>query len=232
MTLTIMKKRAYIRSWPIVIERILLIVGILFSSFYLAAKVHSFITYRAALHSFDNKSVSRTDQTEKSLATDLSFPAAGMEQFSLPPAGIKGRHNRIAQGVPLALLRIPRLKLEVPVLDGTDRLTLNSGVGRIEGTAFPGERGNIGIAGHRDSFFRALKDIGRGDTIELVTRQQVDSYVVDSIFITGPEDTSVLAQGSGPELTLVTCFPFRFIGPAPRRYVVRATLLVEGHAVN
>ena len=221
-----MKKPIHGRSWPLALERILLIMGMLLLGFYLAAKIHSFVTYRRALHSFYSNSF-RIDRAENSLPGDSSSSAASTEQSPLPIAVARIHHNKIAKGVPLAMLRIPRLKLEVPVLDGTDSFTLNGGVGRIAGTAFPGERGNIGIAGHRDTFFRGLKDIGKGDTIELVTRQHIDSYIVDNILITGPEDTSVLAQDSGSELTLVTCYPFRFIGPAPRRYVVRATLLTE-----
>jgi sortase A len=127
-------------------------------------------------------------------------------------------------GAALALLRIPALQLEVPVLEGTDAVTLNSGVGRIAGTAFPGEPGNIGIAGHRDSFFQGLKGVNKGDTIQLTFKQHTDTYVVDMIEITSPEDISVLEPGPQPELTLVTCYPFSFIGPAPRRFVVRASL--------
>ena len=92
----------------------------------------------------------------------------------------------------LAVLRIPALHLEVPVLDGTDEVTLNRGVGRIAGTSLPGQGGNIGIAGHRDGFFRRLKDIRTGDAIELATISGTDVFVVDRIRITNPTDVSVL----------------------------------------
>ena len=124
----------------------------------------------------------------------------------------------------LAVLRIPKLRLEVPVLDGTDQFTLNRGVGRIAGTSFPGQDGNIGIAGHRDGFFRSLKEISKGDVIELVRQAGTDVYVVDQISITNPADVSVLKARTKPSLTLVTCYPFYFIGPAPNRYVVEASL--------
>jgi sortase A len=124
----------------------------------------------------------------------------------------------------MAVLRIPKLNLEVPVLNGTDRFTLNRGVGRIPGTAFPGETGNIGIAGHRDGFFRGLKDIHMGDKIELLTAKGTDIYTVDRILITDPSDVSVLDSGTKPALTLVTCYPFHYIGPAPRRFIVEASL--------
>jgi sortase A len=110
------------------------------------------------------------------------------------------------------------------VLRGTDEITLNRGAGQIVGTAVPGERGNIGIAGHRDSFFRNLKDISRGDVIELETTNASATYVVERILITGPDDTSVLQPSGEQTLTLVTCYPFHFVGPAPRRFVVQASL--------
>lgn len=125
---------------------------------------------------------------------------------------------------PVALLRIPRLRLEVPVFDGTDELVLNRGVGRIIGTGSPGEQGNIAIAGHRDGFFRRLKDIGTQDTVQLLTRSGVQTYVVDSVRIVSPDDVSVLRTGESPAVTLVTCYPFYFIGSAPKRLVVHASL--------
>ncbi len=128
-------------------------------------------------------------------------------------------------GPPLAIVRIPALDLQVPLLEGTDDLVLNRGVGRIVGTARPGELGNIGIAGHRDGFFRGLKDIGEGDTIELETLTATDIYRIDKITIVTPQDVHVLEHQSVPTLTLVTCYPFYFVGKAPKRYIVSATLI-------
>lgn len=125
-------------------------------------------------------------------------------------------------GLPLGVLRISRVGLEVAVLDGTDEVTLNRGVGRILGTARPGERGNIGIAGHRDGFFRVLKDVAEGDVIEMETLARVERYTVVSTAVVEPEDVSLLAPTAEPCLTLVTCFPFYFVGSAPQRFVVRA----------
>jgi sortase A len=125
---------------------------------------------------------------------------------------------------PLAVLRIPKIHLEVPVFNGTDDLTLNRGVGRIVGTAQVGAGGNLGIAGHRDGFFRGLKDVARGDVIELARPGQTDVYVIDGIQTAKPEDVSVLKSTPKPSLTLVTCFPFYFVGSAPQRYIVRASL--------
>lgn len=122
---------------------------------------------------------------------------------------------------PLAVLRIPKIRLEVPVLDGTDDFKLNRAVGHIQGTARPGESGNVGIAGHRDGFFRGLKDIARGDRIELETLEGTEIYIVDEVVIVDPDAVEVLDPTEAPSITLVTCYPFYFVGSAPQRYIVR-----------
>jgi len=125
---------------------------------------------------------------------------------------------------PLAILRIPKINLEVPVFNDTDDLTLNRGVGRIPGTARIGMSGNLGIAGHRDGFFRGLQNIAPGDVLELVRPGHADRYTVNQIRIVTPDDTWVLNRTAVPTLTLVTCFPFYFVGHAPKRYIVTAQL--------
>jgi sortase A len=114
------------------------------------------------------------------------------------------------------------------VLPGTDAGTLHRGVGHIEGTVLPGTGGNVGIAGHRDSFFRGLKDIHPGDLIEIDALQESHSYRVERTWVVDPAEVSVLAPTPGPALTLVTCFPFDFIGSAPRRFIVRAVPVIRG----
>jgi sortase A len=123
---------------------------------------------------------------------------------------------------PLGVLRIARLRIEAPVLVGTSDATLDRGIGHIEDTARPGTDGNVGLAGHRDGFFRALKDIQEGDTIELQTLDGRDTYRVERTSIVEPEDVSVLDPTPGRALTLVTCYPFYFVGSAPQRFIVRA----------
>jgi len=133
---------------------------------------------------------------------------------------------------PLAVLRIPKIRLEVPVLRGTDDFTLNRAVGHVDETALPGTDGNSGIAGHRDGFFRGLKDIGPGDAIELETLREKEVYRVERTWVVDPEDVSVLNPTSTRSLTLVTCYPFYHVGPAPQRYIVRAVLTDTGATVH
>ena len=133
---------------------------------------------------------------------------------------------------PLAVLRIPRIALEVPVLPGTDKLTLNRAVGHIPGTALPGQPGNVALAGHRDGFFRGLKDLELGDSLELETLVGTQGFVVTSLTVVTPADVQVLDPTPAPTLTLVTCHPFYFVGKAPRRYIVRAELDRSPNASN
>lgn len=125
-------------------------------------------------------------------------------------------------GAPIALLNIPRLDLEVPVFAGTDQRTLNRGAGIVDGTALPDGVGNTVISAHRDSFFRPLEDIEVGDVIELRVLEGVQQFQVGEIFITDPLDVSVLEPADGRILTLITCYPFHYVGFAPDRLIVRA----------
>jgi sortase A len=120
-------------------------------------------------------------------------------------------------------LEIPRLKLAVMVREGADESTLSRAVGHIPGTALPGRIGNVGLAGHRDTFFRKLMNIHADDTIELQTTTGTYRYLVKSTRIVTPRDVSVLKASGGETLTLVTCYPFYYVGSAPKRFIVRAT---------
>ena len=126
---------------------------------------------------------------------------------------------------PLAIMSIDKLDLKVPVYNGTDEVNLNRGAGRIKGTAWIDSPGNLGIAGHRDGFFRVLKDIEVGDSIDMLTWQGKSEFVVSSIAIVDPTDVSVLAPTDESTITLVTCYPFYFVGHAPKRYIVKGELL-------
>ena len=128
----------------------------------------------------------------------------------------------VRKGDVLGRLDIPRLGMSVAVLQGTSSRVLRLGIGHIAGTPLPGEDGNIGIAGHRDTFFRGLKDIRKNDEIQLQTASGLSRYAVDWAKVVANDDRSVLAPSNESALTLVTCYPFYFVGPAPKRFVVRA----------
>ena len=122
----------------------------------------------------------------------------------------------------LGRLEIPRLGVTIAILEGTSAKTLRLGVGHIKGTARPGEPGNSGIAGHRDTFFRPLKDIRTDDEIRIQTANGVSRYQVDWVRVVSPDDTDVLGPTAENSITLITCYPFQLIGAAPERFVVHA----------
>jgi sortase A len=122
----------------------------------------------------------------------------------------------------LGRLTIPRLRLSAMVLQGVGEDTLRVALGHIPATALPGQPGNVGIAGHRDTLFRPLRLVHKNDLIVLETQSGKYVYRVQSTKVVGPHDVSVLNSKSSPELTLVTCYPFYYVGSAPERFVVEA----------
>ncbi len=144
----------------------------------------------------------------------------------LPPAPADADRARgesaAPEGSPLGRIEISTIGLAAMIAEGTDRRTLQRAVGHITGTALPGQQGNIAIAGHRDTFFRGLRNIHKDDEITLTTLNGTYCYRVDSTQVVEPEDMAVLDHSDDAILTLVTCYPFFFVGPAPKRFVVRA----------
>jgi sortase A len=204
------------------LERIFFKAGLALLAMWGGATLHGIVFSRVAVAEFyanqatkggSSRPVQRTSGSETDFASWSIKRVQAYRESSLEKVD-----------APLAVLRIPKIRLEVPVFNGTDDTTLNRGVGRIVGTAQVGAGGNLGIAGHRDRFFRGLKNVGQGDVIELVRSGQTDFYIIDGIQIVNAKDVSVLDSTPTPSLTLVTCFPFYFVGSAPQRYVVRASL--------
>jgi len=129
-----------------------------------------------------------------------------------------------ANGSMMGRIEIPRLGVSAVIRAGSDARTLRLAVGYIPGTALPGDSGNFGLAGHRDTFFRKLRDINPDDEIRVVTKDGTFHYYVERTTIVMPQDVWVLNPTNYPALTLVTCYPFNYIGSAPRRFIVRAAL--------
>jgi sortase A len=207
------------------IERALFASGLSLLAVFGAVRLNNTLSSRAAMESF---TAHNSTPSSEARSYEETRPPAD-EPGSANGGGAHTHKDRQANrpGVPMAVVQIPRIHLAVPLLEGTDERTLSRDVGHIAGTARPGEMGNIGIAGHRDSFFRGLKDIKLGDAIELKTVKGTDTYEVDQIDIVTPDDVSVLRPRATASLTLVTCYPFHFIGSAPQRYIVGAFLTHE-----
>ena len=119
-------------------------------------------------------------------------------------------------------MEIPKLHLSAVVFQGTDSSVLDDGVGHLEGSALPGQNGNVVLAAHRDTFFRSLRNIKRGDLITVTTPSGIRQYSVDSTEVVSPTDISVAYPTPKPTLTLITCYPFYYVGHAPKRFIVRA----------
>jgi sortase A len=203
------------------LERLLLIFGVLMVSLYLAAQLHRIVSVDVELQQFKDQQAASADEPHgvalKSATPNVSlWSGQRIRDY---------RESLTAHFAPaIAILRIPKIRLEVPVLAGTDDLSLNRGVGHLAGTANPGENGNVAIAGHRDGFFRGLKDVRLGDKIEIDALGRPETYVIDRITIVDPNDVSVLKPTPLASLTLVTCYPFYFVGSAPKRYIVHAVV--------
>jgi sortase A len=140
-------------------------------------------------------------------------------------ANVRAEHA--AQGGPIGTLTIPSAGISAIVLEGDDSGTLKVAPGHIPGTAFPGEGGNVAIAAHRDTFFRNLETIRNGDSVKLTTLKGTYEYKIDAVEVVDPARTDVLEPSGSPTLTLVTCYPFHWVGPAPKRFIARGHLVGE-----
>jgi sortase A len=138
----------------------------------------------------------------------------------------EGAPDAAAEGL-IGRMEIPRLRLSVMVFEGVDKTTFRRAAGHIPGTALPGQPGNVGLSGHRDTFFRPLKDLRIKDEVQIATLRGNFKYEVESLRVVEPEDVGVLAASADNVLTLVTCYPFYYVGPAPQRWIVRARQVVR-----
>lgn len=157
----------------------------------------------------------------------LPVPSS-VELTELPGENAPGHSNvpgRLVQGAWVAKLEAPSVGLVATVIEGSSDRMLARAAGHIEQTALPGETGNVGIAGHRDTTFRAVRNLKLGDVLHVRTRKGSYDYRIDRLFVVNPDDVRVLDPTGKPVLTLVTCYPFSFIGHAPKRYIVRAAMV-------
>lgn len=196
------------------LERLAWIVGLALVA------VWAFVTLFRAVDS--RQQIDRFMAVRAAENSSLSAP----DQSLWSPKRISAWRETFSRQAPeaLAVLRIPRIGVAVPVLEGTDDWTLDRAVGHIADTAAPGADGNSGIAGHRDGFFRGLKDIREGDEMTLETQHGREAYRIERTWIVDPSDVSVLDPTPSRSITLVTCYPFYYIGSAPQRFIVRGVI--------
>jgi sortase A len=161
----------------------------------------------------------------RELAREWRRPTVSVPSVATQPGTAPRR--TIPVDTPLAELSIPRLGMEAVVAEGDGDGVLQHAVGHLPESARPGEDGNVAIAGHRDTFFRDLKEVRAGDRIELANADGVDTYRVEWTAVVEPWQVSVVDDAGYPALTLVTCYPFHYVGHAPHRYIVRARRIDE-----
>ncbi|HXN52612.1 MAG TPA: class D sortase [Candidatus Acidoferrum sp.] len=145
-----------------------------------------------------------------------------LEGKKFQQAGRLSEPHILVEGDVIGEIQVPRLGLNAIVVQGDSPANLRRAVGHISKSALPGEWGNVALAGHRDTFFRPLRDIRQGDEISFQTSERRFEYLVQSIEVVAPNDTRVLEPSTGHDLTFITCFPFHFVGPAPNRFIVHA----------
>ena len=196
------RPRPRTRRW---LERLLIAVGVLCLGYFLYAYAEARL-----YQSFEDQQLN---------AILKSAPETSASTAKAAP-----RHAPPAPGSTIGRIEIPRLHVSAVIRAGSDARTLQLAVGYIPGTALPGESGNVGLAGHRDTFFRKLRNINPDDEIRITTKDGVYHYYVQRTNIVEPTDVWVLNPTTFPALTLVTCYPFTYIGSAPQRFIVRAAL--------
>jgi sortase A len=189
------------RVWR-ALEQILLVIGLVSLGYFAYVVAESYL-YQA----LENRELD-------AILASAPVPA--------PAPSVRVSRPLPAPGSMIGRIEIPRLGVSAIIRAGSDARTLRLAVGHIPGTAFPGESGNIGLAGHRDTFFRRLRDIRVDDEIRIVTPDDTYVFRVERTSVVKPRDTWVLNETPAPVLTLVTCYPFTYVGSAPDRFIVRA----------
>jgi sortase A len=185
-------------------ERILIAVAIVAFGHFSYVRAETYLYQR-----FENRELNRILHSRQASETP-----SGADAFAAPPQ----------RGALIGRIEIPRLKVSAVVFAGSDAQTLQRAVGHVPGTAIPGAAGNVGLAGHRDTFFRRLQDVKPDDEVIVTTLNGTFRYRVDGTSIVEPTDVWVLDPTPGRVLTLITCYPFTYLGSAPQRFIVRASL--------
>lgn len=190
----------------LLLERLLFAIGLIALTWFAAGQIHA---------AREQAALSRELEAARQVAatTDRAPAAQPLPTPALASRALIGR------------IEVPRLRLSALAREGVDVRTLRGSVGHVPGTALPGEAGNAAFAAHRDTFFRPLEGIRKGDTVLVTTPDGIHRYTVFSTRVVAPSDVSVLRSGQLSQLTLVTCYPFDYVGSAPQRFIVQAELM-------
>ena len=181
---------------------------------YVGARSHQRIDERAL-----------AELRQENLAPESPWPRTGVPGAGKSVRGVPAAERREADPGLIGRIEIPRLGLAAIVREGTDSRTLERAVGHVSGTALPGGNGNVCLAAHRDTYFRPLEGVRKNDRIRITTPTATYEYTVQGTAVVDPGAVEVLASTGDAALTLVTCYPFRYVGPAPRRFIVTGRLM-------
>ena len=200
------------------LEAIIWAVGLVLLTYYGALRVSAEHDRRAGVEAFQAlRHVALAQTPDRPVV-----PSGHLDQSLWSEARVRAFRQTTLQEVPEGILRIPALRLSVPIYSGTTSAELDRGAGHVEGTAALDSAGNAAIAAHRDGFFRSLRRVKPGQMLYVETLTGTRRYRVTETQIVAPSDVSVLAPTALPSITLITCYPFYFVGPAPERFIVRA----------
>jgi sortase A len=184
-------------------------IGVALASYY-------GVNYMEKLQSMEE--VERASIVTQPVSSVQEMPSEGHLWLIVPP------EERPKQGEHFADLYIPKLNVTFPVIEGTHAGELTQGVGHFMGSVLPGEPDNAVLSGHRDTFFHRIGELQEGDQLHVQTRYATFVYVIDKIWVTHPDDRTVIVPHYKPVLTLTTCYPFSYVGPAPERYIMQSVL--------
>ena len=208
-------------------ERLSYVAGMVLTGFFVVQLAQGEVERQDGIDEFQQYAMAATEGGAAPSAPGHAFEAIAPPDTSLwAPGRIADYEASLTAELPpvLGVLEIPSVGLEVPVYSTSTGQTMDRGAGIIDGMAYPHEAGNIGISGHRDGYFRALKDVQVGDTLVLQTLVGTKQFRIDAAQVVEIADTSVLQDTPDQTLTLVTCYPFYFVGHAPQRFIVTASL--------
>ncbi len=196
--------RALLRA----LETVLLLAGSAFLLLFIGAKAEQYWGQYSAKLTLDRERV------------EMALPGAPSAKQMAAESGVVGR------------IKVPKMGIDVAIFEGSDGKTLRRGAGHLPLSAFPGEPGNVAISAHRDTFFRPLRHIEPGDRVEVQTLDGVYDYEVEWTRIVAPTDVEVVDPTPEPSLTLITCYPFYYVGNAPQRFIVRARQITQTAAAS